>query len=246
MTATVKRYSAPSGNRDADYFYAECTPCQWKGGMHSNRTVEGRTLAERDAAQHRCKNPAAVRFLIQNDTAACDLTDEDRETVEAYAEHHAGGLYVLGREVRPAPDRVYVKMHDDWGDGEQVVVHTYNPDYDGDAPDGDPVERVEFFDSGHAALARFLTVGDEPDAARIVEQLRLRDVNAHVNGDLGPTEVEVYLTGGTLNACRHFNREDGGWEAMIDRDGTPEECPDGPPADASVGAVVTWLYSLLP
>lgn len=49
---TVKRHRAPSGNRDADYFQAVCT-CGWPGGgVHSNRTVEGRRLAERDAADH--------------------------------------------------------------------------------------------------------------------------------------------------------------------------------------------------
>ena len=54
MSATVVRYKAPSGNRDNDYFYAEC-PCGWTGAYHSNRTVEGRRLAERDARLHvRC------------------------------------------------------------------------------------------------------------------------------------------------------------------------------------------------
>lgn len=54
MTATIERYSAPSGNRDADMFRAVCT-CGWKSlAWHSNRTVEGKRLAERDANQHRC------------------------------------------------------------------------------------------------------------------------------------------------------------------------------------------------
>lgn len=50
-TATVKRHKAPSGNRDNDYFQAVCS-CEWSGGMHSNRTVEGRSLAERDRDDH--------------------------------------------------------------------------------------------------------------------------------------------------------------------------------------------------
>lgn len=54
MNATVQRHRAPSGNRDNDYFHAVCPTCGWTGAYHPNRTVEGRRLAERDAAQHRC------------------------------------------------------------------------------------------------------------------------------------------------------------------------------------------------
>lgn len=53
MTAAVKRVSAPSGNRDSDRFQAVCSECGWaSNALHSNRTVEGRTLAERDAKDH--------------------------------------------------------------------------------------------------------------------------------------------------------------------------------------------------
>lgn len=55
QTATVERYHAPSGNRDADYFKAVCLVCNWQGVLYSNRTVEGRACARRDAAQHKCK-----------------------------------------------------------------------------------------------------------------------------------------------------------------------------------------------
>lgn len=54
-TATAVRISAPSGNRDNDYWQAQCSSCSWKGSSHSNRTVEGKSLAERDAEQHKCK-----------------------------------------------------------------------------------------------------------------------------------------------------------------------------------------------
>jgi len=55
MTATVERYRTPSGNRDEDRFRAVCAGCSWRAlGWHSNRTIEGRALAERDATQHRC------------------------------------------------------------------------------------------------------------------------------------------------------------------------------------------------
>lgn len=53
MTTTVTRLRAPSGNRDNDYFQPTCT-CGWKGATHSNRTIEGRRLAHRDAEAHRC------------------------------------------------------------------------------------------------------------------------------------------------------------------------------------------------
>lgn len=50
----VERWHAPSGNRDHDRWFAVCLICGWSGVMHSNRTIEGRRLAERDAAQHTC------------------------------------------------------------------------------------------------------------------------------------------------------------------------------------------------
>jgi hypothetical protein len=60
MTATVTRLPAPSGNRDNDHFRPECPACGWKGALHSNRTVEGRSLAERDAREHKCKTAMPV------------------------------------------------------------------------------------------------------------------------------------------------------------------------------------------
>lgn len=41
------------GLGDNDYFQATCG-CGWKGPLNSNRTIEGRKLAERDARNHRC------------------------------------------------------------------------------------------------------------------------------------------------------------------------------------------------
>lgn len=53
MSAAALRLPAPSGNRDADYFRASCSSCGWESkALYSNRTVEGRALAERDAADH--------------------------------------------------------------------------------------------------------------------------------------------------------------------------------------------------
>lgn len=98
---------------------------------------------------------AAERFLEQNEDASTGLTEGDLAAVVAHAEHHAGGLFVLWR---PLEDGLSVKMHDDWGGDEGVVVNTY----DSEDPD---MDAVEFFDNGHDALARFLEVtGLEPDA----------------------------------------------------------------------------------
>ena len=52
-SAVVVRLRAPSGNRDADYFQLQCS-CGWVGAAYSNRTAEGRALAERHADEHRC------------------------------------------------------------------------------------------------------------------------------------------------------------------------------------------------
>lgn len=55
LATNVDRYRAPSGNRDEDRFRATCPDCGWKSlAWHSNRTIEGRKVAEREAAQHRC------------------------------------------------------------------------------------------------------------------------------------------------------------------------------------------------
>lgn len=51
-TAVAHRIAAKSGNRDNDYWQAKCPACPWVGGFHSNRTIEGRRLADRDAAGH--------------------------------------------------------------------------------------------------------------------------------------------------------------------------------------------------
>lgn len=89
---------------------------------------------------------AVADFLAQNDLFSADLTAHDREVAAPYAEHHAGGLFVLGRRIN---DRLYVKAHDSWGDDGKIVVHVYDPD----AADGGT---VDYFDSGHDALVRFL------------------------------------------------------------------------------------------
>lgn len=53
--ASVKRIRAPSGNRANDRFQAVHPACGWSGAYHSNRTIEGRKLAQRDAREHRSR-----------------------------------------------------------------------------------------------------------------------------------------------------------------------------------------------
>lgn len=88
-------------------------------------------------------------FLDQNTDFARGLTEDDRETVDAFAEHHAGGLIVLWRPMEV--DGLSVKAHDDWSDQDSIVVHVY------DSPDPDR-DWVRLFANGHDALAAFLSV----------------------------------------------------------------------------------------
>lgn len=52
--AAAVRIPGNSGNRDYDHFQPQCS-CGWRGALYSNRTIEGRRLAARDASQHRCR-----------------------------------------------------------------------------------------------------------------------------------------------------------------------------------------------
>jgi len=54
------RIPAPSGNRDSDHWQAQC-PFGWKGALHSNRTIEGRRLAAREAQEHICKGEQCAK-----------------------------------------------------------------------------------------------------------------------------------------------------------------------------------------
>lgn len=99
----------------------------------------------------------AERFLAQNDEFASSLTTEDLEVVENYAEHHAGGLFVLWRWLG---DDWCVKAHESWGgddgEGRNMVVHVYNTE----DPDHDT---VTFYATGHEAVAAFLDVLERGD-----------------------------------------------------------------------------------
>lgn len=102
---------------------------------------------------------AAREFLAQNDDAAKGLTDAELETVEQYAEHHAGGLFVLWRYVERTVDGpdLSVKMHDSWGgddeEGRGIVVHVYSTD-------DDSHDVVNYYATGTEAVAAFLAADD--------------------------------------------------------------------------------------
>lgn len=62
--ATAVRIPAKSGNRDNDYWQAKCGDCGWVDpALYSNRTIEGRELAQRNAAEHTCP-VAALRYSV--------------------------------------------------------------------------------------------------------------------------------------------------------------------------------------
>lgn len=97
----------------------------------------------------------ADKFLAQNEIAAHTLTPEQ---VAPYAQHHAGGLYVLFDYVEGS-EGLCVKMHDSWGEHpDKVVVHVYDPE-----DDGGPNEVVEYHTTGRAAFQRFLEIADAGD-----------------------------------------------------------------------------------
>ena len=92
-------------------------------------------------------------FMDQNTLTTATLTEEDRENLEVWAEHHAGGLYVLLGYLH---DGRIIKMHDSWGDDDKVVIHIYNPDHDGHQDD--PGESETYFHTGHVAGQVFLAL----------------------------------------------------------------------------------------
>lgn len=100
----------------------------------------------------------ARTFFDQNATAAQSLTVDQ---VEAFADHHAGGLVVLWRSLS---DDWSVKMHDSWGgpddDGNDVIVHVYRNS------DEDPRDTVTYYATGREAYAAFMAA-EAPDHAPV-------------------------------------------------------------------------------
>ena len=101
----------------------------------------------------------AEAFIAQNPDAARDATLDTIDAIEQYAEHHAGGLYVLWRYVErtfDGPD-LSVKMHDSWGgpdeQGRNIVVHVYSTE-------DDSHDVVNYYATGSEALAAFFAADD--------------------------------------------------------------------------------------
>lgn len=91
----------------------------------------------------------ASRFLQQNLVAARTLSLDD---VEPWAQHHAGGLYVM---LARLDDGRCIKMHDDWDTPRRVVVHAYDPDAETDE-DRVRTEVLLTFETGVEALAEWV------------------------------------------------------------------------------------------
>lgn len=96
-----------------------------------------------------------LAFLAQNYAFAATLdtvSPADQATLDDYAEHHAGGLFVLLRYMDSGPLPI-VKCHDTWGDtgpnGEAIVVHWYDPDDEAQSV-------VRYYATAGEALAAFL------------------------------------------------------------------------------------------
>jgi hypothetical protein len=106
-------------------------------------------------------------FRKQNPALTSDLTKAEWKRLKWYAEHHSGGLLVAGEYVDSTiTPKLYVKMHDTWGDPADpnegpIVVHLYDADDDGLNGAADV---CLYFTSGVAALDLFL---NEPALAQI-------------------------------------------------------------------------------
>jgi len=103
-------------------------------------------------------------FLDQNPDSVADLNTADLDTLDQYAEHHAGGLFVLWRPIErlvDGPD-LSVKMHDSWGgddgEGRNIVVHVYSTE-------DDSHDVCNFYETGHEAIAAFLAADENTKEA---------------------------------------------------------------------------------
>ena len=124
----------------------------------------------------------AKEFIVQNALAAETLTADE---VAPYAEHHSGGLIVLGAHL---PDGRYAKVHDSWADEAKVVLHAYDPDFvmPTDDPAADPRESVAEYDTGREALDELLRL--------LKGTLKIGGVEySKTPGDGPPDQVQVHL-----------------------------------------------------
>lgn len=125
------------------------------------------------------------RFLAQNLIAAATLNADE---VEGWAEHHAGGLYVL--MFNNLPDGRVMKLHDSWGDDVSVVVHTYDPDQA-----DDDAETVLHFDTGREAFEHFIGALSPPCQ------------NVSMAGESGYTAGPISIDEGPTVLAQYHERE---------------------------------------
>jgi hypothetical protein len=146
------------------------------------------------------------RFLHQNERVAATITAEQRDAIEHYAEHHSGGLYVLGREL---DDGRYVKLHDSWGDDEYVVVHAYDPMGGSRRVERDDEEET-YFKKGSDAIDAFLYYEErlngrlcrycgEPEDKWDADQCKVSEHSFHI--PFGASDLIHFVGEGTETAC---------------------------------------------
>jgi membrane protease subunit (stomatin/prohibitin family) len=83
MTASIARRRVPGTNRDYDLWFAVCHECGWRSDYFSNRTIQGRQVAQDRADSHRCKTSREEPAMKRSDLHAC--TDCGGPLVPAFA-----------------------------------------------------------------------------------------------------------------------------------------------------------------
>jgi hypothetical protein len=83
----------------------------------------------------------------------------------------------------------------------------------------------------------------------VVNRLTItRGINAEIELGPSPTAINVETADGrTIGIAKDFNREDGGWEAVILPGPDENETPllDGPAGDGTAFDVVEWIERLV-
>lgn len=197
--AEVERYRAPSRNRDEDRFRAVHPACGWRSlAWHSNRTVEGRRLAERDAREHRCAEPAEVEEVLapvepvhytrEQIAARFDAADEfvlvlgpdDRAYDPETGDTFLGGVTIrYARGEFPGPARTATIV-----DPDEVLDAEEQRQADADTATGTDADRVTI-----SARASELRPGDLVVDSLGTRQYAAYDVDPSVPGASGTVKV---------------------------------------------------------
>jgi hypothetical protein len=130
-------------------------------------------------------------FVTQNMTMVSGMTEDQMEMIDTYVDHHAGGLYVLWRDL--GEENLSVKAHDSWGGDDEIVVLFYDADV--------PVrERVIYFaaSEGEEAFDKFLTA----TSADLVEEVEPEQVALYVEEKSVPVATIGLWTKGIVETLR--------------------------------------------